>query len=156
MSATPARVLLPRADPPTDPRSARFAAALTAVVALGVLITSNEALFAALAVVFALGALLGPRYAPFPALHRLVAGPGSVRPASRPARPAATYRFAQTLGLALALAGSLGYWTGLHPLGASAAALVLLGGALDAVTGISPGAEVHQVITKLAHRPSTS
>jgi uncharacterized protein DUF4395 len=160
MSRTPARVVLSRADPPADPRGARFAAGLTAVVALAVLITSSEALFAAQAVVFALGALLGARYAPYQALYRVLGGaaPGSaVLRAGVAARGRAPepYRFAQAIGLLLAVTGTLGYLTGLAPLGAAAAALVLIGAALNAATGLSIGAELYEMITRFAHRPST-
>jgi len=75
MPTSPARGPTPRADPPADPRGDRFAAALTALVMLGVLLTLDEALFAAQAVVFALGAFVGPRYSPYPALYRALVVP---------------------------------------------------------------------------------
>jgi len=167
MPTSPARGPTPRADPPADPRGDRFAAALTALVMLGVLLTLDEALFAAQAVVFALGAFVGPRYAPYPALYRaavaprlaaLRRAPGLTRlgAASRP-EAAVPVRGAYALGFALAVLGTLGYLTGLTGLGVIAAGLLLADGVVNAASGFSPARvayqALYQVFTRLIHHP---
>jgi hypothetical protein len=150
------------ADPPADRRGGRFAAGLTALVMIGVLVTSSEALFAAQAVVFALGAFVGPRYAPYPALYRAVVAPrlaaldrarrfrfGAPNPG-----PAAPVRGAHALGFTLAVLGSIGYLTGLTSLGMVAASLVLAAAVINAAVGFSVGQPLYQVFLRLNHRPS--
>lgn len=157
MFGKPARAFDARADPPADPRGVRFAAALTSVVALGVLVTSSEALFAAQTAVFAAGAFLGLRYAPYHGLYRAVVR--SVRPPRwhggparfRAARP---YRFTQGVGFGVALVGTLGYLTGLVPLGQAAAALVLLGAGTNAISGFCAGTELYLRLVSRSSRPS--
>lgn len=154
MFRTPARVPFARADPPADPRGDRFAAGLLAVVVLAVLISSSAALFAAQAVVFALGALLGLRYAPYQALYRFVARGAQLAPSDRSCSPG-PYRFAQGAFLVIALTGTVGYLSGLDQLGQVTAALLLLGAVVNATTGFCAGVELYQLVTRLAHRPST-
>jgi hypothetical protein len=154
MSGKLARVRSARADPPTDPRSSRFAAGVTVAVVLAVLITSNAALFAAQAVVYALGALLGLRYAPYQALYRFVARGAQLAPSDQSRSPE-PYRFAQRTGLVFALAGTIGYLIGFDPVGPVAAGVLLLGGLVNAATGFCVCAEFYQLITRLAQRPST-
>ena len=143
-------------DPPIDPPADRFAAVLTGLVMLAVLVTSSEVLFAAQAVVFALGAFVGPRYAPYPALYRMLR---AHRPAGRFARSASTRspRGEYAVGFALSAFGSLAYLTGLAGPGAIAAVLVgvapLLGAASGAAFGVRPGGLLDRAFTRL-HQPS--
>ena len=66
-----------RGDPvlKIDPRGQRFAAALTALVLVAVLITSSVWLLAAQAVVFGIGAVLGLKYAPYGLIYRWLVRP---------------------------------------------------------------------------------
>ncbi|HEY1973932.1 MAG TPA: DUF4395 domain-containing protein [Pseudonocardia sp.] len=141
------------ADPPADPRGVRFSAALTSVVVLGVLVTSSEALFAAQTVVFAAGAFLGLPYAPYHALYRAAERsvlPPRLRAGPARFRAAQPYRFTQGIGFAVALVGTLGYLTGLVPVGQAAAALVLVGAGVNAATGFCAGSELY---LRLVSRP---
>ena len=58
-----------------DPRGQRFAAALTAVVLVAVLLTGSAWLLAAQAVVFGIGAGLGLKYAPYGQIYRRLVRP---------------------------------------------------------------------------------
>ncbi|MCU1652351.1 MAG: hypothetical protein JWQ60_3500 [Pseudonocardia sp.] len=166
MPRTPARGgIVARADPPADRRGDRFAAALTALVMLGVLVTSSAPLFAAQAVVFALGAFVGLRYSPYPALYRAVVAPGLVelgraprlawlRRLGSPVRPepAAPVRGAHALGFGLAVLGSIGYLAGLTGLGEVSAVLVLAAAVTNAAVGFCPGRVAYQALYQLFAR----
>ena len=65
-----------------DPRGQRFAAALSAVVLVLVLITGSAWLLGAQAVVFGIGAVFGLRYAPYGLIFRWLVRRGSARPPS--------------------------------------------------------------------------
>src|SRR6516164_10911912 len=84
-----------------DPRGQRFAAALTAVVLVAVLITGSAWLLAAQGVVFGIGAVFGLKYAPYGLVFRAL-----VRPRLGPPKEmedAAPPRFAQGVGLAFSV-----------------------------------------------------
>jgi Domain of unknown function (DUF4395) len=168
---TPARGVVARADPPVDPRGDRFAAVLTALVMLGVLLTSSAPLFAAQAVVFTLEAFVGPRYSPYPALYRAVVVPRLVqlgraprlawlRRLGSPVRPepAAPVRGAHALGFGLAVLGSVGFLAGLTGLGEVTAWLVLAASVTNAATGFCAGRvayqALYQLFARLNHHPS--
>jgi Domain of unknown function (DUF4395) len=162
---TPARGGAARADPPADPRGNRFAAVLTALVVLVVLLTSSAPLLAAQAVVFALGAFVGPRYSPYPALYRAVVAPRLVqlgraprlawlRRLGSPVRPEAAgpVRDAHALGFGLAALGSVGYLAGLTGLGEVAAGLLLAASVTNAASGFCPGRVAYQALYQLFAR----
>ncbi|MER6126271.1 DUF4395 domain-containing protein, partial [Streptomyces sp. NPDC001795] len=106
-----------------DPRGPRFAAVLTTLVLLLVLVTSSGVLLAAQAGVFALGAVLGLRWSPYGWLYlRLVRprlGPPQELEDERPPR------FAQAVGLGFAAVGAAGYLSGATWLGIAASAAAL-------------------------------
>src|SRR6267154_1915732 len=106
-----------------DPRGQRFAAALSALVLVLVLITSSAWLLGAQAAVFGIGAVFGLRYAPYGLIFRWL-----VRPRLGPPRELedeAPPRFSQWVGLVISVVGVIGYATGLTLLGIVAAALAL-------------------------------
>jgi hypothetical protein len=113
-----------------DPRGPRFGALITMVVFAAVLITGNVWVLAAQAVVFAAGALLGLRNSPYGLLYKWLVRPrlGPPRELESEAPP----RFAQAVGLGIAVIGIIGYGTGATPLGMAAAAAGCSGFAWDA------------------------
>jgi hypothetical protein len=130
-----------------DPRGLRFAAALSALVLVVVLITSSGWLLAAQAAVFAVGAVLGLRYAPYGLIYRAL-----VRPRLGPPREledAAPPRFAQGVGLAFSVVGVIGYASGLTPLGIAATALALAAAFLNAAFGLCLGCEMYVLIRRV-------
>ncbi|MFI1096102.1 DUF4395 domain-containing protein [Streptomyces sp. NPDC020917] len=131
----------PGAPARVDPRGPRFAAVLTTVVLLVVLITGSGVLLAAQAVVFALGAALGLRWSPYGWLYRRL-----VRPRLGPPRELEDERpprFAQTVGLAFAVVGAIGYLSGLTWLGIAATAAALGAAFLNAAFDYCLGCEVY-------------
>lgn len=133
-----------------DPRGPRFAAALTTVVFVVVLLTGSGWLALAQAVVFALSAA-SPRWSPYGLVYRVLLAPRLGRPTEL--EPAAPVRFAQVVGLAFALVSAVGYLTGVSLLGLVAAAFALLAAFLNAAFGLCLGCEVYLAFRRLTHRP---
>ena len=137
-----------RGDPvlKIDPRGQRFAAALTALVLVAVLITSSVWLLAAQAVVFGIGAVLGLKYAPYGLIYRWL-----VRPRLGPPQELedeAPPRFSQFVGLVFSIIGVIGYAAGVTPLGVAAAALALAAAFLNAAFGLCLGCEMYVMIRR--------
>ncbi len=141
-------------DPPLDPRGVRFAAALTTVVLAVVLLTGSGWLLAAQAVVFALAAFAGPRFAPYPLLFRTLVAPRLGPPTER--EDAAPVRFSQLVGLVFAVAGTVGYLTGLTALGVVATAFALAAAFLNAAFGFCLGCEMYALIHRFRNQQGAS
>ena len=137
-NATPALV---------DVRGPRFAAWVTSAVLAVVLLTGNVALLAVQALVFATGALLGMRRHPYGVLFRVLVGPrlGPVRERE----PEPPLRFAQSVGLAFAVAGTVGYFLGAPLFGALATGLALAAALLNAAVGFCLGCELYLIVRRV-------
>jgi hypothetical protein len=136
-----------------DPRGVRFAAALTAVVFVLVLVTSSAWLALVQAVVFAFTAA-SPRNGPYGQLYRAVVAPRLGPPAEL--EHATPVRFAQLLGLGFAVVAAAGYLTGLTLLGVIMAAFALAAAFLNAAFGLCLGCEAYLAVRRLAGRPLTA
>ncbi|WP_018653699.1 DUF4395 domain-containing protein [Actinomadura flavalba] len=130
-----------------DPRGQRFAAALTTIVLIAVLLTENWVLLAAQALVFALATFLGLRFAPYGIVFATLIRPRLGPPAeTEDARPP---RFAQAVGLVFAVTGTLGYALGITWLGIGATAFALGAAFLNAAFGFCLGCEMYLLIRRL-------
>jgi len=127
-----------------DPRGPRFAAAVTSVVLVLVLLFSAGWLALAQAAVFAVAALW-PRYSPYGLIYRAVLAPRLPGPTEL--EPAAPVRFAQAMGLVFLAVPVLG------PL---FTAFGLLAAFLNAAFGLCLGCEVYLAFRRLTHRPVPS
>ncbi|MCW2758877.1 MAG: hypothetical protein JWO46_2623 [Nocardioidaceae bacterium] len=138
-------------QPQIDPRGQQFAAALTAVVLVVVLLTAPSpygvALLAVQALLFAVGAVLGPQKGPWALVFRRVVRPRIGPP--KETEDAAPPRFAQGVGLVFALVGLVGYLTGVTVLGAVAVGLALVAALLNAVFAFCLGCEMYLLIRRL-------
>jgi hypothetical protein len=132
-----------------DPRGQRFAAALTSVVLIVVLITGSGWLALAQTVVFAISAA-DPRRSPYAYLYRVLVLPRLGPPGER--EPVAPVRFAQFVGFTFLLLATVGYLTGLTPLGPILAAFALLAAFLNAAFGLCLGCEAYLTIRRLTAR----
>ena len=135
-----------------DPRGQRFAAAVTSVVLIVVLVTGSWVLLAAQAVVFAVGVVFGLRYAPYALLYKALVRPRLGPPAEL--EDDAPPRFAQGVGLAFALAGTAGYGLGVTWLGLVATALALVAAFLNAAFGFCLGCEMYLLIKRFIPKNS--
>jgi hypothetical protein len=133
-----------------DPRGPRFAAAVTSVVLVLVLVFSSGWLALAQAAVFAVTALW-PRYSPYGVLYRTALAPRLPRPTEL--EPAAPVRFAQAVGLAFTLVAALGYLLGAPVVGLVFAGFALLAAFLNAAFGLCLGCEVYLAFRRLTRRP---
>jgi hypothetical protein len=139
-----------------DVRGPRFAAWLTTVVlavTLGVGAFSPPAaavILGAQSVVFVIGALRGPRSSPYGLLFAALVAPrlGPVRERE----PVPPLKFAQLVGLIFAVAGVVGFATGVTALGMIATAFALSAAFLNAAFGICLGCQLYPLITRLRLR----
>ncbi|RYP85191.1 DUF4395 domain-containing protein [Nocardioides guangzhouensis] len=142
MHTTPAQI---------DPRGARFAAAVTALVLAAVLLLAPSpvavALLAVQAAVFAVGAGRGVQHTPYSWLFRTAVRPRIGPPAER--EDAAPPRFAQAVGLGFALVGLLGFLAGSALVGLVATGFALAAALLNAVFGLCLGCEAYLLIKRL-------
>ena len=133
-----------------DPRGPRFAAAVTTVVLVAVLITGSGWLALAQAVVFALTAA-SPRRGPYGLLYRAAVAPRLRPPAEL--EPAAPVRFAQLVGMTFTLVSAVGYLAGVAALGVVMAAFALGAAFLNAAFGLCLGCEAYLAFRRLTNRP---
>lgn len=142
-------------QPPVDPRGPRFAAWVTVVVLVAVLVTNSAVLLAAQAVVFAIGAFAGLHLHPYGLLYRALVAPRLSPPTER--EDAAPVRFAQAVGFGFAVVGTLGYASGLVVLGIVATAFALGAAFLNAAFGFCLGCEIYlRLPASLRGRPTPS
>jgi hypothetical protein len=133
-----------------DPRGPRFVATVTTVVLALALITESAWLLAAQAVVFALGAFVGVQASPYTWAFRTFVRPRLAPPTELESE--APVRFAQTVGLAFAVVGALGFATGLTWLGLVAAGMALAAAFLNAAFGFCLGCEMYLLVRRLTGR----
>jgi hypothetical protein len=136
-----------------DPRGPRFAAAVTTLVLIAVLVTGSGWLALVQAAVFAASAL-SPRRAPYGLVYRAVLAPRLARPTEL--EPAAPVRFAQLVGLVFSLAATAGYLAGQPIVGLVFAGFALIAAFLNAAFGLCLGCEVYLAFRRLTHRPIAS
>jgi len=134
-----------------DPRGPQFAAGLTSLVLIGVLLLAPgpaaTVLLAAQAVVFAIGAALGVQHTPYSWLFRTL-----VRPRLGPPEDledAAPPRFAQAVGLGFAVVGLVGFLAGLDLLAEIAVGFALLAALLNAIFRFCLGCEMYLLIRRI-------
>jgi hypothetical protein len=135
-----------------DPRGPQFAAGLTSLVLIGVLLLSPgpaaTVLLAAQAAVFAIGAARGVQHTPYSWLFRTV-----VRPRLGPPEDledAAPPRFAQAVGLGFAVVGLVGFVVGLDLLGEIAVGFALLAALLNAIFRFCLGCEMYLLFKRVS------
>ncbi|GII85314.1 membrane protein [Sphaerisporangium siamense] len=127
-----------------DPRSTRFAAAVTTLILALVLVTGNAWLLLAQSVVFGLG-LAGA--SPYGLLFRRLVRPKLGPPAQM--EDAVPPRFAQGVGLVFALVGVAGFAAQITPLALGATAAALMAAFLNAAFGFCLGCETYLIIRRL-------
>ena len=133
-----------------DPRGPQFAAALTSVVLVAVLLLApgplGVALLAGQAAVFAVGAAYGVQRTPYSWLFRTLVRPRLAAPAELedPAPP----RFAQSVGLGFAAVGLLGFLAGADVLGFVAVGFALVAALLNAVFRFCLGCEMYLLLKR--------
>jgi hypothetical protein len=131
---------------PLDVRGPRFAAAVTAVVLIVILLSGSGWLAAAQAVVFAVGAV-SARWAPYGALFRTAVAPRLAPPYRF--EPAEPVRFAQGVGFVFAAVAAVGYLAGAPVVGLVSASFALVAAFLNAAFGLCLGCEAYLMLRRL-------
>lgn len=137
-----------------DVRGPRFAAWVTTVVLVAVIVTSAVSAQAAAivlglqAVVFAIGAVGGPRKHPYGRLFATFVAPRLAPVTER--EPVAPLKFAQLVGFVFAVVGTVGFATGLTTLGLIAAAFALVAAFLNAAFAICLGCQLYPLVTRFS------
>lgn len=134
-----------------DPRGPRFAAGVTTVVLVLVLILGNGWLALAQAVVFAVSAW-SPRWSPYGLVYRHLVAPRLARPTEL--EPAAPVRFAQLVGFVFLAVATVGYLGGVPVLGLVFTAFGLVAAFLNAAFGLCLGCEVYLGFRRMTGRPT--
>ena len=124
-----------------DPRGPRFAAAITTVVLAIVLLTGSVWLLAAQTAVFAVGAFIGLNRSPYAAVYRRAVRPRLAPPTEL--ESAAPPRFAQGVGFAFGVVGTLALALGASAVGLVAVGLALGAAFLNAAFGFCLGCEIY-------------
>lgn len=139
--------------PQVDVRGPRFAAWVTTGVLIAALLVSAASPLAAAAilgvqaVVFAIGAAGGPRKHPYGRVFATFIAP-RLAPVTEK-EPVAPLKFAQLVGLLFAIAGTVGFATGVTALGLSATAFALIAAFLNAAFGICLGCQIYPLVARL-------
>ena len=145
-------------SPQIDPRGQQFAAAVTSLVLVAVLLTAPGplaiALLAAQAALFATAVLRGVQRTPVAAVFRAVVRPRLAPPAhlEDPEPP----RFAQGVGLVFALVALVGFLSGATTLGYVATGFALVAALLNATIGLCVGCEVYLLGRRALAVPQSS
>ena len=130
-----------------DPRGQRFAAAVTTVVLAVVLLTGSAWLLAAQTVVFAVGAFAGLHRSPYGVLFRRLVRPRLGPPSELESE--APPRFAQGVGFAFGLVGTLALALGASTVGLVAVGMALAAAFLNAAFGFCLGCEMYLIGRRL-------
>ncbi|MCX8560089.1 DUF4395 domain-containing protein [Mycolicibacterium mucogenicum] len=139
--------------PQVDVRGPRFAAWVTTGVLVAALLASAASPTAAAvilgvqAVVFAIGAIGGPRKHPYGRIFATFIAP-RLGPVTEK-EPVAPLKFAQLVGLLFAIAGFVGFATGITALGLGATAFALIAAFLNAAFGICLGCQIYPLVARL-------
>jgi len=143
-------VLLMAADMrPLDRRGPRFAAGVTAVVLVLVLVTGSGWLALAQTLAFAVGSY-DVRRQPYALLYRWLVQPRLGPPAEL--EDPAPVRFAQRVGFVFLAVATVGYLSGATAVGVTATALGLAAAFLNAAFGLCLGCEVYLLLARARTR----
>jgi hypothetical protein len=132
-----------------DVRGPRFAAAVTTVVLIAVLITGSGWLALAQGVVFTLGTI-NTRWQPYGVVFRTLLARRLGPP--REFEPAEPVRFAQGMGVGFAAVATVGYLSGATAVGIVAASGALISAFLNAVFGLCLGCEIYLFLRRVTTR----
>ncbi|KUI46602.1 hypothetical protein AU198_03175 [Mycobacterium sp. GA-1199] len=158
MPATDTSRTRARTPDQVDVRGPRFSAWLTTVVLVATLLlwpvspAASAAVLGAQAAVFAIGAGRGPRSHPYGLVFARFVAP-RLGPVSEK-EPVAPLKFAQFVGLVFAVAGVIGFATGLGLLGLVATAFALVAAFLNAAFGICLGCRLYPFVARVRRNTS--
>ena len=137
----------PQTAQKVDPRGLRFAAGVTTIVLALTLVLATAWPLAVQAVVFAISVAFGVQASPYGLLFKRLIRPRLGPPSEL--EDAAPPRFAQLVGLVFAVAGLVGYLTGVTVLGVVATGFALVAAFVNAAVGLCLGCEAYLLIHRV-------
>ena len=137
----------PQTAQKVDPRGLRFAAGVTTIVLALTLVLDTAWPLALQAVVFAISVAFGVQASPYGLLFKRLIRPRLCPPSEL--EDAAPPRFAQLVGLVFAVAGLVGYLTGVTVLGVVATGFALVAAFVNAAVGLCLGCEAYLLIHRV-------
>jgi len=135
-----------------DVRGPRFAAWVTTLVIIAVLLVSAVSpvaaavLLAVQAIVFAVGAWRGPRQHPYGLIFKTLVAP-RLGPVTEK-EPVPPLKFAQLVGFVFAVVGVVGFAAGIPLLGLIATGFALVAAFLNAAFGICLGCQIYPLVAR--------
>ena len=147
-----------RAADRVDVRGPRFAAwVTTGVLVLTLVVSALSPAAAAVilglqAVIFAVGALAGPRRHPYGRIFATLVAPRLGPVTER--EPVAPLKFAQLVGFAFAVVGTLGFALGAPLVGVIATGGALVAAFLNAAFGICLGCQIYPLVARFRRTPA--
>jgi hypothetical protein len=136
-----------------DVRGPRFAAWVTTVVIIAVLLVSAlshvgaAVILSVQAVVFAIGAWRGPRQHPYGLIFRAAVAP-RLGPVTEK-EPVPPLKFAQLVGFVFAVVGVVGFAASIPLLGLIATGFALVAAFLNAAFGICLGCQIYPLVARI-------
>lgn len=133
-----------------DARGPRFGAVITTTVLAIALITQNTWVLVAQGFVFAIGALRGPQFTPYGLIFKKLIKPRLSQPG--PTEDVRPPKFAQTVGFAFALVGTIGAFAGIDALFTIAVGFALGAAFLNAAFNYCLGCEMYLLLVRLTSK----
>lgn len=133
-----------------DARGPRFGAAITTTVLAVALVTQNKWVLVAQGLVFLIGALRGPQFTPYGLIYKNIVKPrlSKVGP-TEDVRP---LKFAQAVGFAFALVGSIGAFAGVDLVFTIATGFALAAAFLNSAFNYCLGCEMYLLIVRFTSK----
>jgi hypothetical protein len=133
-----------------DARGPRFGAVITTTVLAIALVTGNKWVLVAQGIVFAIGAIRGPQFTPYGLIFKNFIKPRLAQPG--PTEDVRPPKFAQTVGLAFALVGSIAAFAGVTTLFTVAVGFALGAAFLNAAFNYCLGCEMYLLLVRLTSK----
>jgi hypothetical protein len=133
-----------------DARGPRFGAVITTTVLAIALVTQNKWVILAQGIVFAIGAIRGPQFTPYGFIFKNLIKPRLSQPG--PTEDVRPPKFAQTVGLLFAIAGTFGAFTGVDLLFTIAVGAALGAAFLNAAFNYCLGCEIYLLLIRLINK----
>ena len=132
-----------------DARGPRFGAIITTLVLATALVTQNKWVLVAQGVVFAIGALRGPQFTPYGFIYKTFVKPRLKKEA--PTEDVRPPKFAQSVGFAFALVGTIGAFAGFSGVFTVAVSFALAAAFLNAAFNFCLGCEMYLLIVRFSN-----
>ena len=130
-----------------DARGPRFSASITTIILAIALVTQNKWVLVGQGIVFAIGAIRGPQFTPYGLIFKNFIKPQLAQPG--PTEDVRPPKFAQSVGFAFALVGTIAAFAGASTLFTIAVGFALGAAFLNAAFNYCLGCEMYLLLIRL-------